>query len=82
MRTLIFQTLEFTVLIPGMLLAYLPVRSSLKQTPKELAVWMLPLLIICSCFCGFLHAIDSICQQDLFFFLFCLFYSFYIIALY
>ena len=50
MRTLIFQTLEFTVLIPGMLLAYLPVRSSLKQTPKKLAVWMLPLLIICSCF--------------------------------
>ena len=37
MRTLIFQTLEFTVLIPGMLLAYLPVRSSLKQTPKKLA---------------------------------------------
>ena len=53
MRTLIFQTLEFTVLIPGMLLAYLPVRSSLKQTPKKLAVWMFPLLIICSCFCGF-----------------------------
>ena len=53
MRTLIFQTLEFTVLIPGMLLAYLPVKSSLKQTPKKLAVWMLPLLIICSCFCGF-----------------------------
>ena len=53
MRTLIFQTLEFTVLIPGMLLAYLPVRSSLKQTPEKLAVWMLPLLIICSCFCGF-----------------------------
>ena len=41
MWTLIFQTLEFTVLIPGMLLAYLPVRSSLKQTPKKLAVWIL-----------------------------------------
>ena len=53
MRTLISQTLEFTVLIPGMLLAYLPVRSSLKQTPEKLAVWMFPLLIICSCFCGF-----------------------------
>lgn len=39
--------------VSGMLLAYLPVRSSLKQTPKKLAVWMLPLLIICSCFCGF-----------------------------
>ena len=80
MWTLIFQTLEFTVLIPGMLLAYLPVRSSLKQTPKKLAVWILPLLIICSCFVV-LHAIDFICQQDLFFFLFYLFYLFYIIAL-
>ena len=28
-----------------------------------------------------LHAIDSICQQDLFFFLFYLFYLFYIIIL-
>ena len=73
MWTLNFQTLEFTVLIPGMLLAYLPVRSSLKQTPKKLAVWILPLLIICSCFCGF--------ACHLFFFLFYLFYLFYIIAL-
>lgn len=81
MRTLIFQTLEFTVLIPGVLLAYLPVRSSLKQTPKKLAVWMLPLLIIALVFVV-LHAIDSICQQDLFFFLFYLFYLFYIIILY
>lgn len=81
MRTLIFQTLEFTVLIPGVLLAYLPVRSSLKQTPKKLAVWMLPLLIIALVFVV-LHAIDSICQQDLFFFLFYLFYLFYIITLY
>lgn len=81
MRTLIFQTLEFTVLIPGMLLAYLPVRSSLKQTPKKLAVWMLRFLLYALVFVV-LHAIDSICQQDLFFFLFYLFYSFYIIVLY
>ena len=80
MRTLIFQTLEFTVLIPGMLLAYLPVRSSLKQTPKKLAVWILPLLLYALVFVV-LHAIDSICQQDLFFFLFYLFYLFYIITL-
>ena len=36
MRTIIFQALEFTVLIPGMLLAYLPVNSSLKQKPKKM----------------------------------------------
>lgn len=80
MRTLIFQTLEFTVLIPGMLLAYLPVRSSLKQTPKKLSGcsrFLLYALVFVV-----LHAIDSICQQDLFFFLFYLFYSFYIIVLY
>ena len=82
MRILIFQTLEFTVLIPGMLLAYLPVRSSLKQTPKKLAVWMFPLLIILFFVFVVLHAVDSICQQDLFFFLFYLFYLFYIITLY
>ena len=80
MRILIFQTLEFTVLIPGMLLAYLPVRSSLKHPPKKLAGcsrFLLYALVFVV-----LHAIDSIYQQDLFFFLFCLFYSFYIITLY
>ena len=40
MRTIIFQALEFTVLIPGMLLAYLPVNSSLKQKPKKMIAWM------------------------------------------
>ena len=39
MRTIIFQALEFTVLIPGMLLAYLPVNSSLKQKPKKMIVF-------------------------------------------
>lgn len=80
MQTLIFQTLEFTVLIPGMLLAYLPVRSSLKQAPKKLSGcfrFLLYALVFVV-----LHAIDSICQQDLFFFLFYLFYLFYIITLY
>ena len=48
MRTIIFQALEFTVLIPGMLLAYLPVNSSLKQKPKKMIAWMLPLLVIIS----------------------------------
>ena len=36
--------LELTVLLPGMLLAYLPVKTYLKQTPLKLTCWMLPLL--------------------------------------
>ena len=40
MRTIIFQALEFTVLIPGMLLAYLPVNSSLKQKTKKMIAWI------------------------------------------
>lgn len=85
MRTLIFQTLEFTVLIPGVLLAYLPVRSSLKQTPKKLAVWMLPLLIICSCFCGFacyrFHLSTRSVLLPLLFVLFVLYHSTLLISL-
>lgn len=53
MRTIIFQALEFTVLIPGMLLAYLPVNSSLKQKTKKMIAWMLPLLVIISFLSGF-----------------------------
>ena len=85
MRTLIFQILEFTVLIPGMLLAYLPVRSSLKQTPKKLAVWILPLLIICSCFCGFachrFHLSTRSVLLPLLFVLFILYHSTLLISL-
>lgn len=85
MWTLIFQTLEFTVLIPGMLLAYLPVRSSLKQTPKKLAVWILPLLIICSCFCGFachrFHLSTRSVLLPLLFVLFILYHSTLLISL-
>ena len=36
--------LELTVLLPGMLLAYLPVKTYLKLTPLKLTCWMLPLL--------------------------------------
>jgi len=53
MHTIIFQALEFTVLIPGMLLAYLPVNSFLKQKPKKMIAWMLPLLVIISFLSGF-----------------------------
>ena len=40
--------LELTVLLPGMLLAYLPMRGYLKQPPKKLIRWMLPLLLLLS----------------------------------
>ena len=52
MNAVFFQTLEFTVMLPGMLLAYLPVSSYLKQTPGRLAAWMFPLLLGISAFCG------------------------------
>ncbi len=37
--------LEISVIIPGMLLAYLPANSCLKQSRLQLLSWMLPLLI-------------------------------------
>ena len=36
--------LELTVVLPGLLLAYFPVRSYLKQTPRKLAAWLFPLM--------------------------------------
>ena len=40
--------LELTVIIPGMLLAYLPVKECLKQAPVKLALWLTPLLLTLS----------------------------------
>ena len=45
MSTLIRPVLELTVILPGMLLAYLPVRTYLKQAPRRLACWLIPLLL-------------------------------------
>ena len=36
--------LELTVIIPGILLAYLPVKTYLRQQPGRLTAWLLPLL--------------------------------------
>lgn len=38
--------LELGIVIPGLLLAYLPVRSCLKQPPRRLAAWLAPLLVL------------------------------------
>ena len=45
MSTLIRPVLELTVILPGMLLAYLPVRTYLKQAPRKLICWLIPLLL-------------------------------------
>lgn len=36
--------LEISVVIPGLLLAYVPVKSYLKQPPRRLILWLVPLL--------------------------------------
>ena len=45
MTTILRPTLELTVLLPGMLLAYLPVIPCLKQSPRRLAACLAPLLL-------------------------------------
>ena len=52
--------LELLVVIPGMLLAYFPVTSYLKQSAKRLAAWLLPLMLgLClgaGLLCRYMHA--------------------------
>ena len=45
MTDILCPVLELSVIIPGILLAYLPVKSYLKQTPFKLTAWLLPLLL-------------------------------------
>ena len=45
MKDLIRPVLEFTVILPGILLAFLPVKPYLKQAPLRLAAWLLPMLL-------------------------------------
>ena len=44
MKDILRPILELTVVFPGLLLAYFPVRSYLKQSSAKLAVWEVPLL--------------------------------------
>lgn len=46
MMNILRPILEFSVVIPGLLLAYFPVRSFLKRTPGKLAVKLLPLMLV------------------------------------
>ena len=45
MTDILRPVLEFSVIIPGILLSYLPVKSYLRQTPLKLTAWLLPLLL-------------------------------------
>ena len=44
--------LELMVVIPGMILAYLPVKSYMKQPLGRIVSWMLPLLLGACVICG------------------------------
>ena len=45
MKDILRPILELTVVFPGLLLAYFPVRSYLKRSSKRLAAWAVPLLL-------------------------------------
>lgn len=45
MADILRPVLELFVIIPGVLLAYLPVKNYLRQTPLKLTAWLLPLLL-------------------------------------
>ena len=45
MTDILRPVLELFVIIPGILLAYLPVKNYLRQTPLKLTAWLLPLLV-------------------------------------
>ena len=44
MKDILRPMLELFVALPGLLLAYFPVKSYLKQSPRNLAAWLLPLM--------------------------------------
>ena len=44
MKDALRPVLELSVVLPGLLLAYFPVKSYLKQPPGKLALWLLPLM--------------------------------------
>ena len=46
--------LELLVVLPGLLLAYFPVNTYLKQTPGKLALWAVPLLLAAAAIGGLL----------------------------
>ena len=80
MKDILRPMLELFVALPGLLLAYFPVKSYLKQSPRNLAALLLPLMaglgrrrrarllsashFYCFCPCGYHAACDCPVYQN------------------
>lgn len=69
MNNILRPTLELTVIIPGMILAYLPVKSTLKISLPKLISWLFPLLIALCILGGILCSALQIKTAPILFFL-------------
>ena len=69
MNDILRPTLELTVIIPGMILAYLPVKSTLKISLTKLIAWLFPLLIALCILGGILCSALQIKTAPILFFL-------------
>ena len=60
MIDLLRPILELCIVIPGLLLAYFPVKSYLKRPLAKISIWLLPLILsLCIClglFCWYFHS--------------------------
>ncbi len=69
MREVLCPILELTVVIPGLLLAYFPVKSYLKQPAGKLAAWLTPAMLgLCvagGALCRYLHASTALATAGL-----------------
>lgn len=69
MREVLRPILELTVVIPGLLLAYFPVKSYLKQPAGRLAAWLTPMMLgLCvagGALCRYLHASTALATAGL-----------------
>ena len=57
MTDILCPILELCAVIPGLLLAYLPVSSYLRQPLKKILIWLVPLLLFLSA------ALGSLCYK-------------------
>ena len=69
MNDILRPTLELTVIIPGMILAYLPVKSTLKISLSKLIAWLFPLLFALCILGGILCSALQIKTAPILFFL-------------
>ena len=69
MREVLCPILELTVVIPGLLLAYFPVKSYLKQPAGRLAAWLTPMMLgLCAAggaLCRYFHASTALATAGL-----------------